>query len=69
MKWTIELAIAVAVTAAVWALFHALFPGAPLDLPETVLVLAVVYALVKGARYLITRRRADDAEPDSGADS
>lgn len=69
MKWTIELAIAVAVTAAIWALFRNVFPTHPLDAADTVLVLAVVYGLVKGVQLLRARRHRDGARRGSGAES
>lgn len=69
MKWTIELAIAVAVTAGIWVLFRNVFPTHPLDAADTVLVLAVVYGLVKGVQLLRARRRKADVESGSGAES
>lgn len=64
MKWTLELGVAAAITAAVWTLFRALFPGEPLTLGETVFVLAAVYGTVKGLRWLHTRLRPGKA-PDT----
>ena len=61
MKWTLELGVAAAVTAAIWLLFRALFPGEPLTLGETVFVLAVVFGTVKGMRWLYTRLRSGQA--------
>ena len=57
MKWTLELGVSAAITAAIWLLFRALFPGEPLTLGETVFVLVVVYGTVKGLRLLHARLR------------
>lgn len=47
MKWSLDLAIAVALTVIVWSALYFAFPNDPLELAETVFVLAVFYGLVK----------------------
>ncbi|WP_282606321.1 hypothetical protein [Pelagibius sp. Alg239-R121] len=47
MKWSIDLAVAVALTVFVWTAFYLTFPNEPLGAGETVFVLAVFYGLVK----------------------
>lgn len=47
MKWSVDLAVAVALTVLVWAGFYVTFPSRPLSATETVFVLVVLYVLTK----------------------
>lgn len=47
MKWSLDLAIAVALTVLVWAGFYFTFPNEPLSAMETTFILALLYGLTK----------------------
>lgn len=47
MKWSLDLAIAVALTVVVWAGFYFTFPNEPFSATETVFILVVLYGLTK----------------------
>lgn len=65
MKWSLDLAVAVGLTVAVWFGFYLAFPSEPFGAGETAFVLAVCYALVKAARWLWSRR---GGQPKVGAE-
>jgi hypothetical protein len=50
VKWSLDLAIAVALTVVVWTVLYQTFPSEPLSAMETVFVLAVLYGLTKLGR-------------------
>jgi hypothetical protein len=47
VKWSLDLAIAVALTVVVWAGFYFAFPNEPFSAMETVFILVVLYVLTK----------------------
>lgn len=55
MKWSLDLGIAVALTVIVWTAFYFTFPSEPFAALETAFLLAVLFGLVKLARWVWRR--------------